>query len=416
MLEEILSKENMTSAYKRVVSNKGAAGVDGLAVDELRHLISLQWSFIRKSILEGKYKPAPLRQVSIPKPSGGERKLGIPTVLDRLIQQAISQRLVELYDETFSENSYGFRPKRNAHEAVRKAQVLLNEGRVYAIELDLEKFFDQVNHDKLMNLLSRKIEDQGLLKLIRSYLISGVLVGGKVSTRREGTPQGSPLSPVLSNILLDELDKELELRGHKFVRYADDCSIYVRSRKAAERVKASIIRSIEKELLLKVNKEKTQISRPTGSTLLGFCFYKDKTGYQIRIAPKSFERIKEKVRQITSRRKPHSLITRLKALKPVITGWVNYFMIAKARSRMVQMDEWLRTRLRICEWKLWKRSDTKIRELIKLGIAKYRATYWGQTRLKYSRVAHSPILTRSLTMDYFKEQGYVSFESVYVQS
>ena len=416
MLEAILSKENMTSAYKRVVSNKGAAGVDGLAVDELRHLISIQWSFIRTSIMEGKYKPAAIRQVIIPKSTGGERKLGIPTVLDRLIQQAISQRLVALYDATFSENSYGFRPKRNAHEAVRKAQGLLNEGRVYVIELDLEKFFDQLNHDKLINLLSRKVKDQGLLKLIRSYLISGVLMGGKVSSRTEGTPQGSPLSPVLSNILLDELDKELATRGHKFVRYADDCSIYVKSKRAAERVKASITRFIEDELLLKVNAGKTQISRPTGSTLLGFSFYKDKTGYQIRIAPKSLERIKEKVKQITSRRRPHSLTTRLESLKPVITGWVNYFKIARARSRMVEMDAWLRTRLRICEWKLWKRPRTKIRELLKLGIAQYRAVNWGRTRLMYCRVAHSPILTRSLTIDYFKEQGYVSFESVYVKS
>jgi RNA-directed DNA polymerase len=416
MLEEVLSKENMTSAYNRVVSNKGAAGVDGLSVDELRHLLSSQWSFIRAKILEGKYKPACVKQVIIPKANGGERKLGIPTVLDRLIQQAISQRLVELYDATFSENSYGFRPNRNAHRAVHKAQELLNEERTYVIELDLEQFFDRVNHDKLMHLLSRKVKDKMLLKLIRSYLVSGILIGDEVMSRTEGTPQGSPLSPVLSNILLDELDKELESRGHRFVRYADDCSIYVKSRKAAERVKSSITRFIEDELLLKVNQEKTQISRPSKSTLLGFSFYKDKAGYQIRIAPKSLERIKGKVRQLTSRRKPYSLETRLKTLKPVITGWVNYFKIAKARMRMVQLDEWLRIRLRICVWKLWKKAGTKIRELVKLGITQYRAIQWGQTRLMYCRIAHSPILTRSLTIDYFAKQGYVSFESVYVKS
>lgn len=415
MLEEILSKENMTAAFKRVKSNKGAAGTDGMTVDELQHYLSGSWSLIKAKILEGSYKPACVRQVTIPKPSGGERHLGIPTVQDRLIQQAISQHLIQQYDKEFNESSYGFRPHRNAHQAVRKAQSYLQAGNTYVVELDLEKFFDKVNHDKLMQLLSEKIKDKSLLKLIRKYLSSGIMQNGITTVRQEGTAQGSPLSPLLSNVLLDQLDKELEKRGHKFVRYADDCSIYVRSIKSAERVKASIIQFIERKLLLKVNKEKTQISRPSQSTLLGFSFYKDGKGYQIRIASKSLKRIKEKVKQITSRRTPISLQTRLNQLKPVITGWVNYFKIAQAKKHMEELDGWVRMRLRIGVWKLWKRCRTKIKELIKLGVAKTKAIQFGLTRLQYCRIAHSPILQCTLTKEYITQQGYVSFTSVYLK-
>jgi group II intron reverse transcriptase/maturase len=349
----------------------------------------------------------------IEKPGGGERQLGIPTVLDRLIQQAISQRLSMIYDAGFSENSYGFRPERSAHQAVEQAKEYLNEGNTVVIELDLEKFFDRVNHDKLMGILSKRIQDKQLLRLIRSYLTSGIMSGGVVSQRREGTPQGSPLSPLLSNILLDGLDKELESRGHKFVRYADDCSIYVRSLRAAERVKASITKYIENKLKLKVNETKTKISKARESTLLGFSFYVDKDGYQIRIAKKSLKRIKEKIKEITSRRNPHSLTYRLEQLTPVIRGWVNYFKIAKAKSQMQRLDEWTRTRIRICVWKLWKRPRTKIRELIKLGVKEFKAIQYGLTRLKYCRIAHSPILLSTLSNDYLRKQGYISFMSVY---
>jgi RNA-directed DNA polymerase len=416
MLEEIVSKENMTKAFKRVKANKGAAGIDGMQVEELQGYLSNAWSFIKAEILEGKYKPSCVKQVTIPKPNGGERKLGIPTVVDRLIQQAISQRLTQIYDDGFSENSYGFRPGRNAHQAVLKAQEYLKEGNIYVIEMDLEKFFDRVNHDKLMTLLSRKIGDKRVLKLIRSYLTSGIMIGGIASKREEGTPQGSPLSPLLSNIILDELDKELEKRGHHFVRYADDCSIYVKSRKAAERVKESLAKYIETKLLLRINREKTRISLPNESTLLGFSFYRDKNGYQIRIAPKSLYRLKEKLRQMTSRRKPQGLTQRLQTLRAVITGWVNYFKIAKAKRHMQELDEWTRVRLRMCVWKQWKRIRTRIRELRNLNVNHEKASQWGLTSLGYCRVAHSPILLSTLTNDYFTQQGYTSFTRVYLRN
>lgn len=415
MLEEIVSRENMTEAFHRVKSNKGAAGIDGMTVDKLQAYLCESWSFIKAEILEGIYKPKCVKQVIIPKPNGGERELGIPTVLDRLIHQAISQRLHQLYDNGFSENSYGFRPKRNAHQAIQKAKEYLNEGNTYVIELDLEKFFDRVNHDKLMNILSRKVTDKRLLKLIRSYLQSGIMIGGIATKREEGTPQGSPLSPLLSNIILDELDKELEKRGHKFVRYADDCSIYVKSMKAAERVKERITKYIEAKLLLRVNREKTRISLPNESRLLGFSFYRDKDGHQIRISPQSLKRLKEKLRSLTSRRKPQGLSERLKALSVVIRGWVNYYKIAKSKSHMQQLDEWLRVRLRMCIWKQWKRIRTKIRELHKLGVNQIKAIQWGLTSLGYCRVAHSPILSSTLTNDYFRQQGYVGFTNVYLK-
>jgi RNA-directed DNA polymerase len=413
VLEAILSRDNMKKALKRLKTNNGAPGVDGMTACKLQVYLETHWSSIKAAILSGTYRPTAVRQVMIKKAGGGERQLGIPTTLDRLIQQAISQRLNLIYDDGFSENSYGFRPGRNAHQAVERAKEYLNEGNNVVVELDLEKFFDKVNHDKLMYILSQRISDKPLLRLIRSYLTSGIMIGGIVSQRTEGTPQGSPLSPLLSNILLDKLDKELEQRGHKFVRYADDCSIYVGSMKAAERVKASITKYIETKLKLKVNETKTKISKATDSTLLGFSFYADKDGYQIRIAKKSFKRIREKVREATSRRKPHSLKYRLEELSPKIRGWVNYFKIAKAKAQMQRLDEWTRTRLRICVWKLWKRPRTKIRELINLGVAHSKAICYGLTRLKYCRVAHSPILYTTLTNEYLQKQGYVSFTSVY---
>ena len=273
MLEEILSKENMTKAFKRVVANKGASGTDGMRVEALESHLQKHWSTIKTKLLEGKYIPSSVREVEIPKANGGTRKLGIPTVLDRLIQQAISQHLSQIYDTEFSPNSYGFRPGKSAHQAVKQAEAYINEGNKYVVELDLEKFFDKVNHDRLMYKLSRRIEDKPLLKLIRKYLTKGIMMDGTVSKRTEGTPQGSPLSPLLSNIVLDELDKELERRGHKFVRYADDCSIYLQSQKAAERVLSSVTDFIEGKLKLKVNKEKSKVSAASKSSLLGFSFY-----------------------------------------------------------------------------------------------------------------------------------------------
>ncbi len=306
MLEEILDIRNVQKAFKQVTANKGAGGIDGMQTDELRDYLNANWQTLRTAILNGNYKPQPVRKVEIPKPQGGTRMLGIPTVTDRLLQQAIAQWLSPKNEEVFSRYSYGFRPGRNAHQAVLQAQAYLNEGYEYVIELDLEKFFDKVNHDKLMGLLAKQIADKGTLKLIRSYLTSGIMEGGVASPRTEGTPQGSPLSPLLSNIVLHELDKELEARGHRYVRYADDCSIYVRSEKSAQRVMETITEYIEEKLKLKVNRTKSKVSRPNESTLLGFSFYRSKTGWEIRIAPKSLDKNKEKDERANKAKRPYA--------------------------------------------------------------------------------------------------------------
>lgn len=413
MLEQILDIRNVTRALKQVTANKGAGGIDGMQTDELRDYLNVNWQTLRTSILDGIYKSQPVRKVEIPKPQGGTRMLGIPTVIDRLIQQAISQWLNNKYDEDFSKNSYGFRAGCNAHQAVLQAQAYLNEGYIWVIELDLEKFFDKVNHDRLMHTLSKKITDKRSLKLIRSYLTSGIVEGGMVSQRIEGTPQGSPLSPLLSNIVLDELDKELESRGHHFVRYADDCSIYVKSEKSAQRVMESITSYIETHLKLKVNRTKSKISRPISSTLLGFSFYSSKEGWQIRIATKSLERIKKKMREKTRRNDPTPAKEKIQKMNAVIRGWVNYFAIAKCKSIMQRLDKFVRTRLRIGIWKQWKLPKTKRIQLIKLNIHKQKAHEWSNSRKGYCRVAHSPILCRALSNDYFRRLRYVGFANYY---
>ena len=384
-----------------------------MQTDELRDYLSAHYQGLRGSILEGNYHPSPVRKVEIPKPGGGKRMLGIPTVLDRLIQQAISQWLSPRYEEQFSKNSYGFRPNRNTHQAAMQVQYYLNEGKVWVVELDLEKFFDRVNHDRLMSVLSRKVADKATLRLIRSYLSSGIMEGGVVSQRMEGTPQGSPLSPLLSNIVLDELDKELEKRGHSYVRYADDCSIYVRSEAAARRVGVSITKYIEGKLLLKVNREKTRISRPNESTLLGFSFFRQKGKWEIRIAERSVGRVKGKVKAITSRSNGMSEIERIGKLGPIVRGWVNYFVIAKAKTVMQGLDALVRVRLRICQWKAWKKPATRVRQLLKLGVPGQKAYEWGNSSKGYCRVAHSPILQTTLNTSVFAKRGYQGFYNTY---
>lgn len=413
MLEEILDIRNVQKACKQVTANKGASGIDGMQTDELRDYLNASWQTLRKSILEGNYQPQPVRKVEIPKPQGGTRMLGIPTVTDRLLQQAIAQWLSPRNEVTFSNYSYGFRPGRNAHQAVLQAQSYLNEGYEYIIELDLEKFFDKVNHDKLMGLLAKQITDKRTLKLIRSYLTSGIMEGGVTSPRSEGTPQGSPLSPLLSNIVLHELDKELSSRGHRYVRYADDCSIYVRSEKSAQRVMETITEYIESNLKLKVNRTKSKISRPHKSTLLGFSFYRSKTGWEIRIAPKSLERIKKKMKAQTQRNNPTPAKDKIKKMEAVIRGWVNYFSIAKAKSKMKELDEQVRTRLRMGIWRQWKKPWTRKWNLQKLGIKAQKAYEWSNSRKGYCRVAHSPILCRALNNEYFTRQGYIGFANYY---
>lgn len=413
MLEEILDIRNVTKALKQVTANKGAGGIDGMQTDELRDYLNANWQTLKVSVLEGNYKPQPVRKIEIPKPQGGTRMLGIPTVIDRLLQQAIAQWLSQQYEPEFSTYSYGFREKRNAHQAVLQAQQNLNEGHEWVIELDLEKFFDKVHHDRLMSTLAKKLTDKGTLKLIRSYLTSGIMEGGVCSPRTEGTPQGSPLSPLLSNIVLDELDKELLARGHRFVRYADDCSIYVKSEKSAQRVMESITDYIEKKLKLKVNRTKSKVSRPQDSTLLGFSFYRGKEGWQVRIAPKSLDRIRKKMKENTKRNDPAPAKEKIKKMEAVIRGWVNYFAIAKGKSKMQELDELVRTRLRIGIWKQWKKPKTKRIHLIKLGIRKQKAYEWSNSRKGYCRIAHSPILCRALNNEYFTRLKYIGFTNYY---
>lgn len=413
MLEEILDIRNIQKALKQVTANKGAGGIDGMQTGELPDYLNANWQMLRSKILEGSYKPQPVRKVEIPKPQGGTRMLGIPTVIDRLLQQGISQWLSTKYELDFSNYSYGFRAGRNAHQAVLQAQEHLNEGYEWVIELDLEKFFDKVNHDRLMSTLAKRVTDKATLKLIRAYLTSGIMEGGLVSQRTEGTPQGSPLSPLLSNIVLDELDKELETRGHRFVRYADDCSIYVKSEKSAQRVKETITEYIERKLKLKVNRTKSNVSRPHESTLLGFSFYRSKDGWQIRVAPKSLARIEKKMKEKTKRNDPTPAREKIKKIEAVIRGWVNYFAIAQCKSKMQELDAMVRTRLRIGIWKQWKKPKTRRRCLIQLGVPRQKAYEWSNSRRGYCRIAHSPILCRALSNKNFRKAGYVGFTNYY---
>jgi RNA-directed DNA polymerase len=380
MLKQLLSRENLLEALKRVEANKGSHGVDGMSVKSLREHIKQNWQTIRQAIEEGTYQPSPVRRVEIPKPTGGGvRMLGIPTVTDRMLQQAIAQVLTPLFDPQFSEHSYGFRPKRRGHDAVRKARVFMKEGYRFVVDLDLEKFFDPVNHDRLMMKISEKVKDKKVLLLIRKYLQSGVMENRLVKPTSEGAPQGGPLSPLLSNVVLDELDKELEKRGHRFVRYADDCNIYVKTRRAGERVKASVTQFIEKRLKLKVNQAKSAVDRPWKRKFLGFSFSINKEP-KVRIAKQSLQKAEGRIRAITSRRKSMKMEERIKELNQYLIGWCGYFSLADTPSVFKDMDKWIRRRLRMCLWKQWKKPKTKVKRLISLGMPKDKAFEWGNTR------------------------------------
>jgi len=404
MIQDLLSRENLLSALKRVEANKGSHGVDGMSVTSLRTHILQNWHTLRQEIEDGTYEPSPVRRVEIPKPNGGVRLLGIPTVTDRFIQQAIAQVLNPIFDPQFSENSYGFRPNRRGHDAVRRARQYMKEGFRWVIDLDLEKFFDRVNHDRLMARIAEKVENKTILKLIRKFLQSGVMINGVVMDTGEGAPQGGPLSPLLSNIVLDELDKELESRGHRFVRYADDCNIYVKTRKAGERVKKSITSFIENRLKLKVNQEKSAVDRPWKRKFLGFSFTWNKDP-KIRIAQQSMKKVKAKIREITSRKRPLSMVQRIKELNQYLMGWCGYFALADTPSIFHSLDEWIRRRLRMCLWKQWKKPKTKVKRLLSLGVPKDKAYEWGNTRKGYWRIACSPILHRTLDNQYWKSNG-----------
>lgn len=413
MLEEILHIRNVQHAVRRVISNGGASGVDGMQIDKLRDYLNTHWQTLRSDLLCGTYRPQAVRKVEIPKASGGKRMLGIPTVIDRVIQQSISQWLNVKYEDDFHENSYGFRTHRNAHQAVRKAQEYLNTGYTWVAELDLEKFFDQVNHDKLMHLLSKKIKDRRVLELIGKYLRCGIMENGLEQKRTEGTPQGSPLSPLLSNIILNELDTELSSRGHRFVRYADDCSIYTGSKKSAHRVMNNITSYIESVLKMKVNREKSKISRPVQSSLLGFSFFKNRGHWHIRISPKSIERIREKIRQNTGRNSATLMHVRLTKLRQITRGWINYFRIATNKKVMIELDKLVRRRLRVLLWKQWKTIGNRIRNLMKLGAKHWLAYQHANTRKSYTRTGTSPILETTLTNSYFIKLGYEGFADYY---
>lgn len=413
LLEKIVDKRNFFAAYKRVVANKGSHGIDGMRVDELLPYLQEHYQTLKADLLEGKYNPKSVRRVEIPKPNGGKRLLGIPTVIDRLIQQAIAQIINPIFDRDFSESCFGFRQNRSAHMALKQAQVYINEGYKYVVDMDLEKFFDNVNHDILMHLVSRKIEDKRVLKLIRKYLNSGIMTKGMLVKSEVGAPQGGPLSPLLSNIILDELDKELEKRGHKFCRYADDSNIYVKSMRSGQRVLESITTFLKQKLKLKVNTEKSAVSSPTKRKFLGYSFYYGKNGIKFSTHDKSYERFKEKIRKITNRNVSMNFNDRIKKLNEITTGWINYFKLADMKSKLTKLDGWIRRRLRACVWKTWKKVSTRFQNLKKLGIPESKAWEFSNTRKGYWRISNSPILSKTITNERLINHGFKSLSSQY---
>lgn len=415
LLEEMLDSENLRLAFKRVKSNKGSHGVDGMKVDELPQYLKRNIVTLKKSLLEGTYRPQPVRRVEIPKPDGGIRLLGIPTVVDRMVQQAVAQVLTPIFEKTFSDNSYGFRPGRDAKQAIVKAKEYMDEGYKWVVDIDLAKYFDTVNHDKLIALVAREIKDKRVLKLIRLFLQSGVLINGVVIETEEGCPQGGPLSPLLSNIMLTELDRELERRGHKFCRYADDNNIYVKSKRAGDRVMQSITAFIENKLKLKVNKDKSAVDRPWKRKFLGFTFYQWYGKVGIRVHEKSVKKFKAKIKAITARSSALNMKQRMIKLRQCIIGWLNYFGIANISNLTKELDEWTRRRLRMCFWKQWKRIKAKHDNLRKLGIKDDKAWEYANTRKSYWRIANSPILSTTLTNSYLENIGYTSIFKRYKQ-
>ncbi len=373
LMEEVVGSKNMWEAYRNVVRNRGAAGVDEMSVGELKPYLKKEWPRIKEALLKDQYIPQPVRRVEIPKPGGkGVRKLGIPTVVDRMIQQAVFQALDPIFDSGFSESSYGFRKGRSAHQAVRKAHEYVKAGNDWVVDLDLEKFFDRVNHDVLMSRVARKVKDKRVLRLIRRYLQAGIMDGGLVTPSREGTPQGGPLSPLLSNILLDELDKELEQRGHPFCRYADDCNIYVKSQRAGERVKESVTAFLAKRLKLKVNEEKSAVDRPWKRKFLGYTLTGEKEP-RLKVAPESEARLKAKLKELFRRGRGRSLQRVIQEMKLILTGWMNYFSLSQVRTVFERLDEWIRRRLRVIIWRQWKRPRTRMKRLMARGLPKEKA-------------------------------------------
>ena len=403
-MEVIVERENLSKALAQVKRNKGAAGVDGMSLDAMAPYLKEHWPAIRVQLLEGTYKPQPVRRVEIPKASGGTRSLGIPTVLDRFIQQAVLQVLQAEWDPTFSEQSFGFRPRRSAHQAVARAQGFIAAGHGFVVDIDLEKFFDRVNHDILMGLVAKRVTDKRILKLIRGFLTAGVLTDGLVGATEEGTPQGGPLSPLLSNLMLDVLDKELERRCLNFVRYADDCNIYVRSQRAGERVMASIERFLSKRLKLRVNKAKSAVDRPAKRKFLGFSF----TNWQQprrRIAPQSLVRFRSRVRELTRRTRGKSLAQIVKELSVYLIGWRGYFGFCETPSVLRELDQWIRRRLRAIVWKQWKHGPTRFAELRRRGVGRAQAAQAAGSPRGPWRLSSSPALSIALSNAFLTSLG-----------
>ena len=410
--ERIWERQNLFAALERVERNGGAAGIDGMPVGELRPYLKEHWLEIREALDQQSYRPSPVRRVEIPKADGGVRLLGIPTVLDRFLQQAIAQALTPLFELLLSSHSYGFRPGRSAHQAIEQAQEYVQEGYEWVVDIDLEKFFDRVNHDRLMARVARVVKDKRVLKLIRAYLNSGVMDNGVVMDTEEGTPQGGPLSPLLSNIMLDDLDRELEKRGHKFVRYADDCNIYVQTRRAGERVMESVKTFLEKKLKLKVNPKKSKVDRATRVKFLGFSFYKRKGEVLIRVAARSLERFREKLRRLTKRTRSGKLENIIQEINRYTMGWMGYYRQANTPSVFEGLDSWIRRRLRQMVWKRWKRGTTRYRELVKLGVPRYRAGL-GTVGKSPWHMSKSPVINEALSNAYFRNLGLTSLKARY---
>ena len=409
LMEVVCKRENLKQALKRVQQNRGKPGIDGMNVDDLGGYLKANWPEIKEQLLNGSYQPQPILRVEIPKPGKQEkRKLGIPTVVDRFIQQAVLQTLQEKWDCTFSEHSYGFRPKRSAHQAIAKAQSYLKAGHNIVVDIDLEAFFDRVNHDRLMSRLAQRIADKRVLKLIRAYLTAGIMENGLTKVPTEGIPQGGPLSPFLSNVVLDELDRELEKRGHRFVRYADDCNIYVKSQRAGERVMASTRQLIVKRLKLKVNEQKSAIDRPRNRKFLGYTFTGGNKPNRRKIAPESIQRFRARIRQLTRRNRSISLEDRIEGLARYLKGWKGYFGYSEATSLFKGLDSWIRRRLRSAIWKQWKTYRNRKVNLIQMGVSQELAHTTAWSTKGPWRISHSTGVQLALSNAYFRAQGLPS--------
>ena len=402
LMERVLDRANLFAALKRVTQNKGSEGVDGMSLDELPDYLKKHWLRIRQELLDGNYKPQPVKRVTIPKPGGGERHLGIPTVLDRLLQQAMLQVIQPEWDRSFSHSSFGFRPKRSAHQAIAQAKAIIQDGHRWVVDMDLEKFFDRVNHDKLMCRLKQRVEDRRVLKLINGYLNAGVMVGTRVDPSQEGTPQGGPLSPLLANLLLDDLDKELERRGHRFVRYADDCNIYVRSKRAGERVLESVTRFLSRKLKLTVNQSKSAVDRPWRRSFLGFTF-SYRGGIRTKVSEKAENTFRARIRVLTRRTRGHSLQQVISDLRKYLNGWKAYYGVCEVKRPFAELDKWIRRRLRSYAWKQWGRAG--YRQLRKLGIDVRLA--WNTAKSAHGpwRLSKSPALNFGMPTSYFVGLG-----------